>query len=221
MKHRLLVCMTMISALATGCGSASTASPTDGGTVSVDANDSGSAVGASDGSADEASVDDPQLPPTTGFKDVEAWLGKGFYKSWHCESANHAARSPSPHGINRICNNAKITAQPPGPGEYPVGAAAVKELYDAAGTTIIGYAVEVHTSAGNDTSNWYWYERNPSAGAPAKNGSAGLVADGIGPNEGVAGSPTEKICTGCHSAAGSDAAHNTTDSHNFVYTHVP
>jgi hypothetical protein len=162
-----------------------------------------------------------QLPPTTGFADVEAWLAKGYYKDWKCEPAPHDARSPSPHGINRICNNAKITAQPAGPGEYPVGAAAVKELYSADGGSIIGYAVEVHVSAGNDTSNWYWYERNPTLGAPAKNGSTGLVADGVGPTEGVAGTPTEQVCTTCHRAAGSDAPHTTTDSHNFVYTHVP
>jgi glutathione S-transferase len=131
------------------------------------------------------------------------------------------ARSPSPHGFNRICNNDLLYKQPAGPGEYPVGAAAVKELYDADQKTIIGYAVEVHTSAGNDTSHWYWYERNPTLGAPPKNGMAGVVADGIGPDEGVAGSPTEKVCTGCHSAAGSDKAHQTGDSHDFVYTHVP
>jgi hypothetical protein len=162
-----------------------------------------------------------QLPPTTQFNDVEAWLAQGAYKAWHCETAVHAARSPSPHGMNRICNNAKITAQPAGKGEYPVGAASVKELYDETGATVIGYAVAVHVSPGADTSNWYWYERNPSVNAPAKSGSAGLVADGTGPNEGVAGTPTEKICTGCHGAAGSDAPHITTDSHDFVYTHVP
>jgi hypothetical protein len=190
-----------------GCGTSSTSATQDSGTSSDAASDSGS--------------DDPQTPPTTGYKDVEAWLAKGYYKSWHCESAQHAARGPSVHGINRICNNAKITAQPAGPGEYPVGAAAVKELYDAAGTSIIGYAVEVHVSAGKTTANWYWYERDPSAGAPAKNGSAGLIADGIGPNEGVAGTATEQLCTGCHGAAGKDAKHTTTDSHDFVYTHVP
>ena len=164
---------------------------------------------------------DPQLPPSSNAADVETWLAGGYYKSWQCESEKHPARSPSPHGINRICNNAKLMAQPAGPGEYPVGAAAVKELYDADGQTIAGYAVEVHVSAGKSTSNWYWYERNPSLGAPAKNGNPGLIADGIGPNEGTAGTGTEALCTGCHAAAGADAAHNTTDSHDFVYTHVP
>ena len=172
-------------------------------------------------STDSSSAGTAQLPPTTGYKDVEAWLAKGYYKSWHSEAATHAARPPSPHGVNRIYNNAKVAAQAAGPGEYPVGAANVKELYDAAGANIIGYAVEVHVSAGKDTSNWYWYERNPTLGAPAKNGSAGLVADGVGPTEGVAGSPTDKVCTSCHTAAGIDAAHTTTDSHDFVYTHVP
>lgn len=162
-----------------------------------------------------------QLPPTTGYADMEAWLSKGFYKSWKCEPTSHQARSPSPHGINRICNNARLAAQPGGPGEYPVGAAAVKELYSEDAGTIIGYAVEVHVSAGTSSSNWYWYERNPSLNAPAKNGSAGLVADGVGPTEGTAGTPTASICTGCHTAAGADSAHTTTDSHDFVYTHVP
>jgi hypothetical protein len=173
-------------------------------------------------SANDAGSDDPQLPPTSGAADVEAWLAKGFYKQWHCEAAKHDARSPSPHGVNRICNNMKITAQAAGPGEYPVGASAVKELYTAdGGTEIIGYAVEVHVSAGNDTSHWYWYEKDPAAGAPGKNGEAGLIADGVGPTEGVANSPTDMLCTNCHKAAGSDAAHTTTDSHDFVYTHVP
>ncbi len=164
---------------------------------------------------------DPQLPPITGSADVESWLAQGHYKAWKCEPAPHAARSPSPHAINRICNNSKLAAQPAGPGEYPVGAAAVKELFSEDAGTIIGYAVEVHVSAGTNTSNWYWYERNPSLGAPAKNGVAGVVADGIGPNEGISGGPTEQVCTSCHRAAGSDAAHQTTDSHDFVYTHVP
>jgi hypothetical protein len=164
---------------------------------------------------------DSELPPTTGYQDLEVWLAQGYYKSWHCEASPHQARSPSPHGINRICNNAKVKAQPAGKGEYPVGAANVKELYDSAGTTIVGYSVAVHVSAGNDTANWYWYERNPALGLPAKDGSSGLVADGVGPNEGIAGTATEKVCTGCHAAAGSDASHTTMDSHDFVYTHVP
>lgn len=166
-------------------------------------------------------TDDPQLPPTSGYADVETWLARGLYKSWRCEPAVHEALSPSPHGFNRICNNTLLANQPAGPGEYPVGAAAVKELYASADGGIIGYAVSVHLSAGTDTANWYWYERNPTLGAPAKFGSAGLLADGVGPTEGTAGTFTARLCTDCHALAGSDASHRTSDSHDFVYTHVP
>src|SRR5438309_500850 len=81
-----------------------------------------------------------QDPPTTGGTDVEAWIATGAYKSWHCEAAGHPARSPSPHGINRICNNMLIQNAPTGAtaGEYPVDSASVKELFDAAGANIIG-----------------------------------------------------------------------------------
>ena len=59
-----------------------------------------------------ANVDDPELPPTTHFQDVEAWLAKGYYKAWHCEGGPHDARSPSPHGVNRIwaaCTHAVLS----------------------------------------------------------------------------------------------------------------
>ncbi len=206
----VVVCFVLFGA----CGGGTTA---DGGTGGGSAAGGGTAAGGGSGGGNAM-----QEPPTTGAADVEAWLALGYYKQWHCEAASHEARSPSPHGINRICNNMLVQSQPLDGGEYPVGAANVKELYTTdGGTEIIGYAVEVHISAGTNTSNWYWYEKNPSLGAPAKYGEAGLVADGVGPNEGVAGTVTDMICTSCHEAAGSDAAHNTTNSHDFVYTHIP
>src|SRR4051812_36719490 len=77
-----------------------------------------------------------QLPPM-GRVAVEAWLTGGAYRAWHCEPMSHAPRSPSPHGFNRICSNDALSAFT-GTGEYPVGSAAVKELYDAAGTNVVG-----------------------------------------------------------------------------------
>ncbi len=47
----------------------------------------------------------PQTPPSSGRVDLEVWLTAGHYRSWHCEPAPHASRSPSPHGVNRICSN--------------------------------------------------------------------------------------------------------------------
>ena len=150
-----------------------------------------------------------QRPPT-GASNVEAWLKTGAYKSWHCESAVHEARSPSPHGFNRICSNDAISTNATGTANWPEGAAAVKELYDnAAGTTPTGYAVYLKTNADSAAgANWYWYERIP--------GNT-VVADGLG-NAGVA----KSLCVGCHGAAGSDAPHTpSAGGRDQVYTPVP
>ena len=155
---------------------------------------------------------DEQTPPTVGYEGVEAWLTAGSYKAWHCEPTPHDPRSPSPHlGRNRICSNELLSTA--GPGEYPVGAAAVKEMYDSAGTTLNGYAVYLHTKAGKTSDTYYWYERVPlSSGAPHDQ-VTGVVADGFG---GGMAAP-EVICVSCHKEAGSDAGHS---GHDYVYTQV-
>lgn len=191
--------MAAISAIAAtvGCGD-STSTPAGDAAVVNDA----AAVTDANGSA--------QVPPQ-GRVAVEAWIATGAYRSWHCEMPQHPARSPSPHGINRICTNDALSAHT-GAGEYPVGSAAVKELYDAAGTNVIGYAVYSHVSAGTTGANWYWYERVPADSA-APHDANGVVADGLGSS-----GPAMTICVGCHSAAGIDAMHS---GHDFVYTRVP
>lgn len=156
-----------------------------------------------------------QTPPTTGGTAVEAWIKDGSYKSWKCEPAVHASRSPSPHGMNRICSN-DLTAAFTGAGERPLGSAGVKELYDATGKEIVGVAVYVKTKATSDGgSSWYWYERVPLASA-APHDAKGVVADGLG-----ASGPAKDICVGCHAGAGSDAAHTPTPGAlDQVYTQV-
>ena len=156
-----------------------------------------------------ASAGTAQLPPEGGAA-VEAWLTTGAYKQWHCESAVHAARLPSPHGFNRICSNDAIASNASGTTAWPAGSAAVKELYDSAtATTPTGYAVyskKQADSAGG--ANWYWYERLPVGG---------VVADGTGDS-----GPAMSICVGCHAAAGSDAAHTPSPGgRDEVYTPVP
>ena len=169
--------LTLAALLAAGCGTSSTS--TDAGTSGL--------------------TSDPQRPPA-GEKDVEAWLANGLYKKWKCEGAAHDSRSPSPHKKNRICSNDALSAATG--GEYPVDAAAVKELYDTAGATITGYAVYRHVKAGTTGDTWYWYERTDT----------GKVADGTGGD----GAP-KNICVACHQAAGSDGNHS---GHDFVYTQV-
>jgi hypothetical protein len=99
-----------------------------------------------------------------------------------------------PHGMRRVCTNnalATATAKP-----WPVGAAAVKELYGDGGG-IIGYAVYLKTAddATAGGAAWYWYEDDPAFNPPG-----GVVADGLG----TAGTPAATICVNCHNAAGSD-----------------
>ena len=147
-------------------------------------------------------VDDSQTPPTTGRVDIEAWLTKGSYKSWHCEAAVHDARSPSPHGKNRICSNDKVSAT--ASGAYPVDAGAVKELYDSTGTTIVGYAVYRKVKDGTGGDSWYWYERVPQD-SKAPHDANGTVADGVGSS-----GPPQTICVSCHQGAPND----------FVYTRI-
>jgi len=131
---------------------------------------------------------DPQTPPT-GRAAIEQWLSQALYKSWKCEPAVHGPLfSYSAHGRTRICSNDPLTAA--GPGEFPVGSASVKELYDATEVMPIGYAVSRHTSAGGSGNSWYWYEQ-------------GIEGQGA------------SVCVSCHQTAGQDRA-----GHDFVFVQV-
>lgn len=169
------------------------------------------AVGCSD------AMDKPSQKPPEGAAAVEAWLTSGDYKDWQCEPKIHEARSPSPHGFNRICSNDVISSRATDKGDWPAGAAAVKELYASADAKKpIGYAVYLKTkadSAGGD--NWYWYERVP-LDSHAPHDAEGVVADGMG-DEG----PAKTVCVSCHVAAGSDPAHTPSKGgRDQVYTAV-
>lgn len=124
-------------------------------------------------------ADDPQLPPR-GHAALSAWLVAGHYRDWACEDAPHAARPPGAHGTNRICSNAALSATVNGP--YPIGAAAVKELYRNG--AVDGYAVGVKLASPAAGSSWYWYEAV----------GASVIADGV----------DRALCSGCHDNAPRD-----------------
>jgi hypothetical protein len=124
---------------------------------------------------------DAQTPATGKIADIDAWLARGDYKQWSCESAPHAARGSSAHDKNRICSNDKLKNSTT--GNFPIGAANVKELYD--GDRVAGYAVMVKVTTNSDGASWYYYEKLPSGSVPAN-----------GPDDGS--------CTGCHSGAPRD-----------------
>jgi len=138
---------------------------------------------------------------------VTAWLREGSYKQWKCEPTPVGQRGPSPHGTNRICSNG--LASKAGAGEYPVGAASVKELYEPDGS--LGYAISHHVKAGTTGDTWYWYEVVPLQSA-APHDARGVVADGMGDK-----GPAKAICAGCHQNAGSDTERL---GHDFVYIQI-
>jgi Cytochrome P460 len=173
--------------------------------------------GATERAARDARAEDSDQLPPLGEAAVEAWLETGAYEDWHCEADVHESRSPSPHGYNRICSNDAIAAMAQGSGDWPKGAAAVKELYASeSATEPTGYAVYVKTeeeSAGG--ANWYWYERLPPSGAAADEPGQ-LVADGMGDS-----GPAKTICVSCHAAAGADPMHTpSVGGRDQVYTPV-
>jgi len=173
------------------------------------------AIAAGCGSSNKASG--PTESPPTGAIAIDAWLAAGSYKQWTCEPQSHAARSPSPHGFNRICSNSLVSSNATGTAAWPEGAAAVKELLpDAASTTPVGYAVYLKTKADSAAgANWYWYEKVPLDSA-APHDATGVVADGMGSS-----GPAMTICVGCHGAAGSDPAHTpSSGGRDQVYTAV-
>jgi hypothetical protein len=199
-----LVFVALAAAVVAACSSNGNGSPSNGG---------------SDGSVTSAGT--PQTPPMGGTN-VEAWLAHGYYKSWSCEPAVHASRSPSVHNYNRICSNDVIASNASGTADWPEGAAAVKELYQAiTDTTPVGYAVYLKTATDSAAgASWYFYERVPTSGlqSAAPHDSAGVVADGLGTST---SGPPYTICVGCHGAAGSDAAHTPSPGgRDFVYTPV-
>jgi len=167
-------------------------------------------------SSDSSDATD-QTPPTTGRSDMEQWLQDASYKQWTCEPAVHEARSPSPHGFNRICSNTAIASAATGTAVWPKGSAAVKEIYTSlTATAPVGYAVYLKTDDDSAAgANWYWYERVASD-SEAPHDANGVVADGKGGN-----GAAKSICVGCHNAAGADAAHTPSmGARDQVYTPV-
>jgi hypothetical protein len=138
---------------------------------------------------------DAQNPATGTPQAVADWLASGAYRQWRCEPAAHETRSSSPHRKNRVCSNRKVAEH--GEGEFPVGSASVKELYDDLGA-LSGHAISIKTGLGAEPA-WVWFEVQGSRVSVNARGDAAEASS----------------CTSCHRVAGSDAEHG---GHDFVYT---
>jgi hypothetical protein len=86
------------------------------------------------------------------------FLKAGKYLSYKHESSVHESGSHS--GRTRVYVNPLLfKSLKQGKSKHPVGAAAVKELYDPSGDQLIGWAVMVKVKKNsNGGAGWYWYE---------------------------------------------------------------
>lgn len=119
--------------------------------------------------------DRSQLPPRGDETAAASWLADGAWREWACE-APHLSRGSSPHGPNRVCNNAALVAHA-GEVDLPVGAASVKELFADDLVTPNGFALLLKAGP----QERYWYVRTED----------GRFASGVG----------VPLCEGCHAAA--------------------
>jgi hypothetical protein len=143
----------------------------------------------SEGEGEGEEEGDPDDIPPVGAAELEPWIESGHYLGWDCEDAPHEPRGSSPHPINRICNNPLLANSTAGDA-IPVGAASVKEYYDALDGDIILYAVSLKVAEGGaaDADSMYWFAGD-LAEAP--------VADGLGNSGGV----PQTACFDCHAKA--------------------
>lgn len=137
-----------------------------------------------------ASEFDPQVPPGESAAMavwLKTWTSEGWEREWVCEPEPTAktAGAEAIHvhndstGKNRVCNNQRLAASKrSGDAEVPAGSASLKFVGDS---TYVDVKVADQSDGGK---GWYWYA---PGGSPEGTGIEG--------------------CTGCHSAADSDALH--------------
>lgn len=116
-----------------------------------------------------------------------AFLQSRAYTTFAAESEVRPTSAPHMSLVRTFLNPTLEASLAAGAGSHPVGAAAVKELYDSRGE-LAGWAamVKIADSDGSDGAAWYWYEVfSPTTGSP--------TIEGVG----------NTVCTGCH-ASGAD-----------------
>src|SRR5688572_11337132 len=123
-----------------------------------------SAGGAETGVGGDAGSEMPEpgadFPPTSTAKAVSEWLDEGHYLDWACEEENtvkdDGAAAIHVHGASsRVCSNILLATTRGGLG-FPLGAASVKEVYDA-DDNLLARMVAAKVGANSDGGDgWFW-----------------------------------------------------------------
>lgn len=127
----------------------------------------------------------PSSVPTQGVA-LFNWLKARRYKTYPAESKVHPAIAIHAAQARVFINPLLEQSLKAGKKIHPQGAALIKELYNADGKTLKGWAVMVKTDVDSQGGKgWYWYE------VLSTTDSSRPVADGKGVT----------LCSGCHSQA--------------------
>jgi hypothetical protein len=119
----------------------------------------------------------PGKPPPADSAALGQWLEEGAYLDFPSESAVHV--SSGPHGFVKVFfNDVLVQSLEAGSSRHPIGAAAIKEVYDGLGGTVRGWAVAIKTADLGTKDDWYWYERVPRtrAATTSQNGAPVCVS---------------------------------------------
>ncbi|MFO0556514.1 MAG: hypothetical protein U0269_00715 [Polyangiales bacterium] len=145
-------------------------------------------------------VSGPQTPPQ-GKVALVPWIAEGHYLRWDCQTSAHPSPMFSGHTNTRVCLNTLWINTLPSQ-VFPVGAAAVKELWNSTRTAIVGFSVMVKVGPGNTAADWYWYQRVPADFVPPPMLPEPIQPDGtLADRVGTSGNALT-ICASCHSTAG-------------------
>jgi hypothetical protein len=164
------VLMGLLAAGLCGCGGKTSGAAADQLDAAVDATES---------------LDPAQVPPATS-EGLDAWIANEPWKAWTCEPAPRGPRLNSPHDQVRVCENDLLTAAlaAGGAGDLPVGAAAVKEMYDQG--SVWSYTIAVRGKSGSGVDKWFWWRKViDGSTTPA------ITNQGYG----------DVFCSGCHVGA--------------------
>jgi hypothetical protein len=116
-------------------------------------------------------------PPPADSAALGQWLDEGAYLDFPSESAVHP--SSGPHGFVKVfLDDVLVQSLQAGSSRHPVGAAAIKEVYDGPDGALRGWAVGIKTADLGTKDDWYWYERVPRtrAATTSQNGAPVCVS---------------------------------------------
>ncbi len=116
-------------------------------------------------------------------EDTHDFLYRGLYNGW---PQDQTVRMTEPHGVvKRFQNPVLNAALGNGAVLYPLGSAAVLEVYNANDDELMGWAAMVKVAENGDREDWYYYE------------TFDTDPDGNFSQEGVAA----PLCADCHQNA--------------------